>query len=388
MKVLTITSLYPNCLQPRHGIFVKLRFDHLEQLPEFSHKVIAPVPWTPGLSLLPGSRFRLSSNIPAREDQSGVEIYHPRYLTLPGTNLIDVAGAMEKAVDRIITEAYDHAEQFDLVDGQYLYPDGIAAARIARRYGKPLVLTTLGSDVNHWMTLEEPRRKILDAIEYSSAVICVSQALKRTLAGYGVPEEKLIVLPNGVDKNIFHREHKPTTHRDYLLSVGNLIPLKGHDIALRGLATLPDKELIIIGQGPEEKKLKQLARDLGVFDRVTFLGHVPQRDLARYYVHADATLLMSSMEGMPNVIIESLACGTPVITTDVGGIPEIVNSSNGILLRERSTAALTRALENFYAASWDHDAIAAAMQSMDWMATAREQFALYQKVIAKHAARR
>ncbi|WP_417317433.1 glycosyltransferase [Emcibacter sp.] len=385
MHVLTITSLYPNCLQPRHGIFVKIRFDHMEQLPDFSHKVIAPVAWAPVLSWLPGSRFRLYADIPHREVQNGIEVFHPRYLTLPGTGVINVARAMEKAATRVITGVYNHAEEFDLIDGQYLYPDGVAAAHVARKYNKPLVLTARGSDVNYWMDREETRPKILEAIDYASAVICVSQALKRALMGHGVAEAKLIVLPNGVDKNVFHREHKPTTHHDYLLSVGNLVPLKGHDIALRGLASLPDKELIIIGQGPEEKNLKQLARELQISDRVTFLGHVPQKDLARYYAYADAVLLMSSMEGMPNVILESLSCGTPVIATSVGGIPEIVNDSNGILLKDRATAALSEALASFYGKSWDHDAISNAMKHLDWMAVARDQFELYSRVLAEHA---
>ena len=382
MHILTITSLYPNCLQPRHGIFVKTRFEYLDKIPGFSRTVIAPVAWAPVLSWLPGHRFRLYAGVPERENQNGIEVYHPRYTTIPGTGLVDVGRAMEKAAGSVIAEVFNHAEQFDLIDGQYLYPDGVAAAYVACKLDKPLVLTARGSDVNYWMTREDARTKILDAIDYADAVICVSQALKKSLMEYGVAEEKLVVLPNGVDETVFHREHKPTTHQDYLLSVGNLVPLKGHDIALRALSSLPDKKLIIIGQGPEEKALKQLARDLAIFDRVIFLGHVPQRDLARYYVHADAVLLMSSMEGMPNVILESLACGTPVIATSVGGIPEIVDDSKGILLKERSPEALARALADFYSKNWDHDAIAASMKSLDWVSVAERQHDLYKKVLA------
>ncbi|WP_321392903.1 glycosyltransferase [Emcibacter sp.] len=381
MKILTITSLYPNGLQPRHGIFVKTRFDYLDRIMDFARKVIAPVAWTPVLSWIPGSRFHLSAKVPQKENQNGIDVFHPRYLTLPGSNLIDPAKAMATAAIKVIEKTFDHGEEFDLIDGQYLYPDGIAAALVARKFSKPLVLTARGSDVNYWMNQDKARQKTLEAIGCASAVICVSQALKQSLMKHGVPEGKLFVLPNGVDESVFHRRHKAVSHKDYLLSVGNLVPLKGHDIALRGLATLPDKKLIIIGQGPEEKNLKQLARELAIYDRVIFLGHVPQRDLARYYAYADATLLMSSMEGMPNVVLESLACGTPVIATNVGGIPEVVNETNGILLSERTPDALEAALTDFFNRSWDRDAISDAMVSLDWSSVAQWQYELYQSVI-------
>ncbi|WP_138380263.1 glycosyltransferase [Luteithermobacter gelatinilyticus] len=383
MKLLTFTSLYPNSLQPRHGIFVRTRMSWLDRIGDVERKVIAPVPWFPFMNLLHGSRFRTLNQIPRHEDQDGIDVLHPRYLTLPGTNLVNVADSMARAARPMIEALYTDDQLFDILDGQYLYPDGVAAARLARHFNRPLVLTARGSDVNYWMQQPRPRAAILEALEAAAAVICVSQSLKQTLLSHGLTDTKLTVVPNGVDQTLFHsRQPSPPQQPGYLLCVGNLVPLKGQDLILEALTMVPDWRLVLIGQGPDRKKLRRLVRELGLEKRVVFIEHVHQSDLARYYAHAAATILMSVMEGMPNVMLESLACGTPVIATAVGGIPEVITPENGILLKDRNSATLAQAIQELKLRQWDRKHIEMEMAAYDWSHVARRQYDLYRQVLA------
>ncbi len=370
MRILTFTSLYPNAREPRHGIFVKSRMDYFDQIEGTSRIVIAPVQYFPLLGLDPRSRFYRYNQVPAQETQGEIPVYHPRFLTIPGTNLVNVAKAMFSCADKVLNDIQRTGERIDLVDGHYLYPDGVAACKLARKHNLPLILTARGSDVNFW--LEQPNRKneIMAALQYARRIICVSAALKERLISHGVPENKLTVIMNGVDRSIF--SVKGPDGGEYTLAVGNLVPLKGHELILQSLANLPEERLIIIGSGELENKLKQQADRLGITDRVTFLPNIPHHELPGFYTKAKCTILMSSMEGMPNVALESLACGTPVVATNVGGLPEIITENNGILLAERTTEALTEALKSAFSRKWDRRKISQDMRYLDWSETARK----------------
>lgn len=381
MRILTFTSLYPNVMEPRLGIFAKNRMVHFDLIKDTSRAVIAPVQYVPLLGLSHNSKFHKYNQIPEEEHQGDIAIYHPRYMTIPGTNLINTANAMAKAGHKILKKLYAKGDSFDLIDGHYLYPDGVAAYKLAKKYNKPLILTALGSDVNFW--LEQPQHKdhILEAINYATKITCVSQSLKDCLIQHGVAEDKLVVLLNGIDKLIFNSDVKPKDQNHYLLAIGNLIPLKGHEYILRSLKEFPEEKLILIGSGELENHLKTLASQLEISHRVTFLSHVPQNELAPYYAGAKYTIMMSSMEGMPNVILESLATGTPVITTNVGGISEVVTENNGILLAERTSEALTDALKSAHLRDWDRQQISQDMNYLDWHETAKKLHGCFSEAI-------
>ncbi|WP_417623242.1 glycosyltransferase [Paremcibacter congregatus] len=371
MRILTFTSLYPNDMDPRLGIFVKNRMCAFDALDGVSRTVIAPVHYVPLLGFRKGTRFYRNNQIRLQENQDGIAVWHPRYLTLPGTNFINVADAMAKAGEKCLPDAYPDAEDFDLVDGHYLYPDGVAAYHLAKTHDKPLVLTARGSDVNYWMEQDKPCSAILEALTYARKIICVSQALKDRLIGHGVPAEKLTVLLNGVDPTFFAAAHSTEIEKNHLITVGNLVPLKGHRYILEALVQLPQCRLTIIGTGEREGRLKALAEKLDISPRVTFLSHVPHADLPRYYAAAHCSILMSSREGMPNVVLESLAAGTPVVATNVGGIPEVITAENGILLPERNADALVDAVNSALAHPWNRQQISQNMRPLNWPETAK-----------------
>ncbi|PCJ41273.1 MAG: glycosyl transferase family 1 [Alphaproteobacteria bacterium] len=376
MQVLTFTSLYPNAVDPRHGIFVKSRMDHFDQIAGASRTVIAPVQYVPLLGLNPRSRFHRYNQVPPSDHQGDIAVYHPRYMTIPGTNIINSAQAMTSAAQKVIRQ---QDMDFDLVDGHYLYPDGVAAFRLAKAHGKPLVLTARGSDVNFWMEQDEPKKDILAAINYAAKVICVSHALKDRLIDHGVAEDKLTVIMNGVDRTQFNADGKISY--DHILTVGNLVPLKGHLFILQALKTLPGEKLVIIGAGELEGELKNLARQLNVSERVSFLPNIPHSELPDWYRAAKCTVLMSSMEGMPNVVLESLACGTPVVATNVGGIPEVITKDNGILLPTRDADALAVALKDALTRNWDREKISQGIAYLDWSETARKLRDLFSTIL-------
>jgi teichuronic acid biosynthesis glycosyltransferase TuaC len=300
-----------------------------------------------------------------------------------------LARAAAPALQRMRAEGFD----FDAIDAHYFYPDGVAAAELARRFDVPLVVTARGSDVTLLPRYALPRRRILDAAQQAAGIVTVCRALKDGLMELGVPPDKITVLRNGVDLERFHPAARENVRRELgltgrvLLSVGWLITRKRHDLAIRALSMLSECRLLIIGTGPEEGALRALARELGVQERVTFVGHVPQADLYRYYAAADVLLLCSEREGWANVLLESMACGTPVAATDVGGTGEIVTTSAaGVLIREHSAPAVADAVQALLAAYPSREATRRYAEHFSWDETTQGQLRVFQAALARQVA--
>jgi len=384
VRILTFTTLYPNAAQPRHGLFVEHRLRRLLQTGEVEARVVAPVPWFPFRSARFGSYARYAA-VPASERRFGIELQHPRYLALPkiGMSLAPLllARAGMAALRRM-------SATFDLIDAHYFYPDGVAAALIARRLNKPVVITARGSDVNLLPQFALPRRWIRWAAGRAAAVIAVSQALKDEIARLGVPESKVSVLRNGVDLELFRPLERSIVRNELglrgrtLLCVGNLLRSKGQDVAIEALASLQDAELVIVGEGPDRRQFESLARSLNVANRVRFVGGVPQEELARYYSAADVLVHASLREGWPNVLLEALACGTPIVASRVGGAAEIVRSDvAGMLVPERRAAAVADAVKRLFARPPDRVATRRYAEAFGWDEVARAQQELYRAIL-------
>ena len=357
-KILTLSSLYPNLAQPQHGIFVEHRLRKLLASRQIRARVLAPVPWFPFNSKRFG-RYAQFSSIPHDEMRHGIEIVHPRFLTLPKIGMSVAPWLMARSIEHEITTILESGYHFDIIDAHYFYPDGVAAAILARKLHIPLVITARGTDINLIPKYKLARKAILWAANQAAAIIAVSRALKERMTELGVDESKISVLRNGVDLEFFRPINQMTARRNvgtwrgrWLLSVGELIERKGHHLIIEALSSLKETHLAIIGDGPMHAELRALAKRLGVANRVRFLGAVSQDKLRNYYNAADALVLASSREGMANVLLEAIACGLPVVATPVWGTPEVIASPDaGLLTSDRSSdsvlTGITKLFDNY-----------------------------------------
>lgn len=386
IRTLLFSTLYPSVVRPSHGIFVETRLRELLKTGEVETRVIAPVPWFPLKSERFGEYGQFAAT-PREDTRHGVHVQYPRYLLLPkvGMNMApaSIARAAWPAVQRLLAEGFD----FDLIDAHYYYPDAVAAAAIARRLGKPFVVTARGTDLNLIPEYPEPRRRILETAAQASASIGVCKALMDRLAELGADPTKLHVLRNGVDLERFRPEPMADARArlglpasgTVLLAVGHLIERKGQHIAIEALVQLPDILLCLVGRGPEEANLKALAQRLGVRDRVRFVGPVDNAELRWWYSAADASLLCSSREGWANVLLESMACGTPVVATDIWGTPEVVAAPEaGVLMGERTAADLLQAWRVLQVLSPERADTRRYAEGFSWAATSQGQLDVFQ----------
>jgi teichuronic acid biosynthesis glycosyltransferase TuaC len=383
LRLLTFSTLYPNAAQPNHGVFVENRLRHLVASGEAESTVLAPVPWFPG-------RAPARAAVPAREQRHGLTLHHPRFLALPGLGLATNPAALYRASRAALTRLVADGLAFDLIDAHYLYPDGVAAIRLGADFGKPVVITARGSDTSQLPHYRLPGRRIREAIARADALIAVSAALAEGLVALGAPRSKVTVLRNGVDLEAF----RPVPDRPALraalgieaptlLSVGHLIERKRHHLAIEALALLPAHHLLIAGEGPERAALAARAAALGVAGRVRFLGAVPHRELARLYTAADVMVLASSREGWANVLLESMACGTPVVATPAWGSREAVAAPEaGIVVEEATAEAIAAAVRRLAAAPPERAATAAYAARFTWDDTTAGQLALFRRVLA------
>jgi glycosyltransferase involved in cell wall biosynthesis len=279
----------------------------------------------------------------------------------------------------------------DLIDAHYFYPDGVAAALLARDFGLPLVVTGRGTDLIVIPRFALPRRQLLWAISRASAMITVCEDLRQRLIALGAAPERVRVLRNGVDLVMFQPQDRVAARAELgldgpvLICVGGLIPRKGQEFAIGALPALPEATLLIVGEGPDRAKLGALAQSLGVAQRVRFLGRIAHDALPALYSAADIMLLPSSAEGWANVLLESMACGTPVVATRVGGSDEVVTDpAAGVLMRERSVAALAEGVRQILAAPPDRAATRLYAEKFDWQSTTDGQLALFSEVLAAH----
>lgn len=389
LKILTFSSLYPNALQPRHGVFVEERLRHLVDGGGISATVLAPVPWFP-LKHPRFGRYAQFAQVPEEEIRYGIRILHPRYPVLPKIGMSAAPWLMARAMLPVLRRLEAQEGGFDLIDAHYFYPDGVAAARLGERLGKPVVVTSRGTDVNWIPRFRQPRRQLRWAAARAAGLVSVSGALGEHLVRLGVPRERITVLRNGVDLARFRpqaeagaalRDELGLADGAVLLSVGSLIERKGHHITLEALQRLPEVTLLIAGEGPLDESLRHQAEAAGLGSRVRFLGPVPHADLPRYFSAADASVLASSREGMPNVVLESLACGTPVVACDVEGVSEVLAEPvAGRVVSAREPGALADGIAALLDTHPGRDAVREYAQRFSWDETSAGQLELFRAI--------
>jgi glycosyltransferase involved in cell wall biosynthesis len=391
VEILTFTTLYPSTVQPQHGIFVETRLTKLVKAGAVAARVLAPCPWFPLGSARLG-RYTTFARIPRQEIRHGLRVDHPRYPVLPkiGMNISPLAlfAAILPLLRRQIREGGD----FDLIDAHYFYPDGVAAVLLGRALGRPVVVTARGSDLNILARHPIPRRWIQWAARRADGLVTVSSGLKQRLVELGVSAGRVRVLRNGVDLVRFRPHDRDAARqalgltRRTLLAVGNLVALKRHKLMVEALARLPEFELVIVGEGPEREAIERAARKCDVAGRVRLLGRVPQDQLPGIYSAADLLLLVSVHEGWPNVLLESMACGTPVVVSEMSGIAEIVGAAEaGRIVADITPSRLADVVRDISAAPPSRAATRRYAEQFDWQSTTEGQIALFHEILERRS---
>ncbi len=397
--VLALSTLYPNAANPRFGTFVARSMEALAALPDWRVSVINPIGLPPlGLAGL-SARYRALLDLPELSEEAGVRVHRPHFTIIPKIGARRNAEAIAKAalpVARTIAEE----TPVNLIDAQFFFPDGPAAARIAKEMHLPLTIKARGSDITYWGGLDFARRQMREAAQQASGLLAVSEALgaevSRTL---GATEKPVTIHYTGLDRDRFrplgHTQVRAQLGKELgvalsrtgplLASVGALVARKGHDIAIEALALLcqkrPDAQLLIVGKGEEEAALHRLVEEQGLVDQVHLVGSVDHDLLPIILSAADVMVLPTANEGLANAWVEALACGTPVVTCDVGGARELVKSRVAGRLVERSAQAVVQGILEILSDPPAPQEVAALADRFDWTTHAQALAHYYESLL-------
>jgi glycosyltransferase involved in cell wall biosynthesis len=375
LRVVTLSTLFPDAGRPTFGLFVERQTLALAARPDAAVEMVAPVglpPWP--LALHP--HYRPRTRLPAKEGWKGLSVYRPRFRVWPRLNEAGRARALARAALPLL-----RALRVDVVDAEFFWPDGVAAMHLARALGVPFSVKARGSDIHFWGSRPAVARQMLEAAAAAGGLLAVSAALKRDMAAMGMPDEKIRVHYAGVDLDRFRPVDRAAAKRKLgvggplIVTAGNLVPLKGQRLAVEALADIPGATLLIAGEGPERPALEALIADRGLAGRARFLDIVAPDAMPGLLGAADLMLLPSQREGLANVWIEALACGTPILIPDVGGAREVVDRPEAGRLVARDPAAIAAAAREMLAAPSSPDAVRRSAERFSWEGNAAELFA-------------
>jgi len=377
--IVVFSTLFPSKVQPHAGLFVRERmFRVAKALPLC---VVAPVPWFPLQSLARRWRPHFRPQPPRREVQDGIEVLRPRFFSVPG--FAKQLDGLFMALGTFATlRRLKRAGRLDVLDAHFAYPDGYAATLAGRWLGVPVTITLRGTEARH-ARMASLGKRVRKALERAGRVFSVSDSLKRVAVGLGIPERKILVIGNGVDTATFHPMPRSEARSrlglpqdaPVLVSVGALVERKGFHRVIECLpalrAALPGLQYLIAGgpspEGDWRERLEALVSEMRLTDCVRFLGAVPPDGLRVPLSAADVFVLATRNEGWANVFLEAMACGLPVVATDVGGNAEVVcRGELGAIVPFGDASALASALAAALARKWDRDAIVAYARENSW----------------------
>jgi glycosyltransferase involved in cell wall biosynthesis len=379
-RVLVFSSLFPSSAAPQAGIFIKERMSRVaNRIPVV---VVSPQPWSPFDPLIRLFRANFRPRGCRHEVMDGIRVFRPRFFSLPsifkGLDGWMMAACSDRLVRYLLREFKPTA-----IDAHFVYPDGYAAGVLARRYGLPHTITLRGSkDESLIGTARETALR--RALSSADLIFSVSDALKRDVGlRLGQPDHKIRVVRNGVDLERFfpvgrvqaRQRFGLRPHDNVLVSAGRLVEGKGFHRLIPLLSRLSDQypnlHLLIAGAGTTSEDMEQSLRDLaaeaGLADRVHFCGALSHEDMRYFYSAGDVFCLATRYEGWANVFLEAMACGLPVVTTDVGGNSQVIRLEEvGALVPFWDADAFGQALKDALGRNWDRNAIRSYAMQHGW----------------------
>lgn len=390
MDILVITNLFPNNINPYLGIFVKERVKYLAKY--FNIQVVAPVPWFPKVNGF--EQWSDFSRIYNYEKIDNINVFHPRYPLIPKVGRIFYGLLYYFALLKYLIK---NPFKFDILESHWVYPDGFASVLLARKFQVPVIVTARGSDINHFANKPFLKPLIRYTLRNATTVAAVSQDLKKKMVQLGCSEQNINVIPNGVDTSVFYPIPKSIARttlklkpdQKILLAVGNLIPLKRFHLLIDCMYHIVKKKenkdikLIIIGEGNQRKNLKEQVMKLSLQPHIKFVGRVHHHEMYLWYNAADLLTVVSESEGCPNIVLEAMACGTPVLAYSTGGIPEIINNKVGLLVNNVTPNYLARMVEKALEKNWQKKSILSHAKLYTWDTISKKIIEQYKPLLKK-----
>jgi teichuronic acid biosynthesis glycosyltransferase TuaC len=322
--------------------------------------------------------------LPGHEEWRGLDLHRPHFKIIPK---IGGPSNPKRIAEAILPLARKLHEQkpFDLIDAEFFYPDGPAAMRLADKLGIPFTIKARGADIHHWGSDPKCRDQILQAAEKASALLAVSEALKRDMIALGMDGRKISVHYTGLDQDKFRPVDRQASKQalgvsgPLFITTGALIARKNQDLVIRALAQFPDAVLMLAGIGEEEQNYRALAKQQGVADRVRFLGSVAHDQLPHLTAAADIAILVSKSEGLANAWVEALACGTPVIISEAGGARELVTSASAGRVVDQTAEAIAEAAKAILAEPPAQKLVQSSVSHFSWKNNGDQLLAIMKK---------
>jgi teichuronic acid biosynthesis glycosyltransferase TuaC len=391
-RVLSLATLYPNAAAPRFGTFVARSLEALAARRDWQVTVINPI----GVPPVAFGRYRALKAAATDGVEHGVAVHRLTFPLIPRLGGRINPALIARAVLPLARRLHAQAP-FDLVDAQFFYPDGPAAARIARALDLPLSIKARGSDIHYWGTRAWALAQMLAAGEQAAGLLAVSGALAEDMAAIGLPRDKITLHYTGLDRDRFRPlQHTQLRRRlgqelgvalpaaaPVLVTVGALLPHKGQSLVVDALTHLPaDTVLLLVGRGDDEAALRAQARSLGVAERVHFLGSLDHDLLPLVLSAADAMVLPSAREGLANAWVEALACGTPLVITDAGGAREVLTAPEAGRIVARNPRTIAHGVRELLDDPPQRQAVAVMAERFSWQAHAAALARYYESLLA------
>jgi len=386
-RILVISGPFPSKNFPTYGIFVKERVKALASMQNIEVLVVSPVPYFPPIKSM--TRWYRYSQFPREEEIDGLRVIRPRYLHIPkisGYFASDlIYHSIKRTVDKIQADF-----KFDLIDAHFVYPSGVVGARLGKRYNLPVIMTGRGEDMIRFPDYPVKGDRIRWAIQNGDRFVALSDGIAESFKKNGASSEKISIIPNGVDIEKFNPVSLEEARKrlglplngKVILAVGERLELKGFHLLVEALPQIqkvyPDTKVVIVGghgrHGTDyTKEIEAKINELDLKDSVILAGRVLHDELPFWYSAADVSVLLSSREGSPNVVLEALSCGTPVVATAVGSIPyDLKNPTLGIVLPDRSASSAADTIIKQFSQSWDREKIRHIMTSRTWESVAKK----------------
>jgi len=397
LHVLSLSTEFPNPLEPGKGLFVRSRLEALASRTRML--VVAPVASLDYAN--PRGQLFAASRVPQVRAERSLQVVHPRWLYPPyggWTNAFFLFARLLPAFARLRRE-----RAFDVIDAHFAHPEGIAAVLLARLFGLCVMVTIRGSELRY-RRQRSKRLWMSWALRRADRVIAVSDGLRELAISLGVDPARVKTVPNGIDTTVFFRRDRTACRARLgiprgdrvILCAGDLAESKGHQRVIATLEALNARGmyarlLIAGGVGRSGRYLETLRKQVTaarLHGQVTFLGEVTQPVLADLMSAADVFCLASSTEGWPNVVNEALACGTPVVATDVGAVRQMIDSDRiGFVVSVEDGEGLTSALDRALTRRWDHAAIEARGRARSWDQVAEDVLEQMHAALAERASR-